>query len=178
MAENKSPEGPQLDVHKLFLKGATFELPNDVAVFNQDWKPELSVDVDHVAKKLDEENVYEVVLTAKCTVKSGDKNAFFVEVNQGGVFGIVGLDEAQLSHALGAFCPNLLYPYLRETVSDIVQKGGFPQLMLAPINFDMLYEQQQQKAKSSPDLKGVDDKATPTKKSAAKAKTKAKAKKH
>jgi len=149
MAETEQQNETQFQIHKLYVKDLTFEIPSDISVFNQEWKPELNVDIDHQSKILDEANVYEVVLSAKCTVKSGDKTAFFVEIHQGGVFEISNLDEEQLKHALGAFCPNVLYPFLREAVSDVVQKGGFPQLMLAPINFDQLFLQQQSKAAKS-----------------------------
>ena len=147
MAEVQAPEEAQFQIHKLFIKDLTFEIPGDVSIYNQEWKPELNVDIDHKSKVLDEKNTYEVVLTAKCTVKSSDKIAFYIEIHQGGVFEISNLADEQLKHALGAFCPNVLYPYLREAVSDVVQKGGFPQLMLAPINFDMLFEQQMAKTK-------------------------------
>lgn len=134
------PESP-FNIHKIYVKDVSFEIPDGVAVFTNDWKPELNVEVTSASKALSEADTHEVTLTVKCTVQSAGKKAFEAEVQQAGIFTVVGLDEAQLKHTLGAFCPSLLYPYLREVISDMVLKGGFPQLNLAPINFDMLYEQ-------------------------------------
>lgn len=135
-------EDNQFEIHKIYIKDCTFQIPNGVGVFTQEWNPELNVQIGTTAKPLAEEDTHEVTLNLKCEVKSGNDVAFNIEVDQAGVFTIKGLDEEQLHHTLGAFCPNLLYPYVRECITDIVMKGGFPQLNLAPINFDMLYQQE------------------------------------
>ena len=88
-----------------------------------------------------DEGIREVVLTVTVTVKIKSKVAFLVEVKQAGIFALKGFSEEQLHHMLGSFCPNILYPYAREVVSDAVMRAGFPQLYLAPVNFDALYEQ-------------------------------------
>lgn len=158
---------PQFQLHKLYIKDATFSTPNAQKAFLSEWKPELKVEIDTQATKLPEDNTHEVVLKVNCTVKSGDVEAFEVEVEQAGIFEIHNLPEDQLELTLGTYCPNLLYPYLRETVSDLVMRGGFPQLSLAPINFEVLYQQQQGKpaaAKTKSDAKPKKAKAKSTKK--------------
>jgi preprotein translocase subunit SecB len=85
--------------------------------------------------------LYEVALTVTITVKSNDKTAYLVEVNQAGIFALSGFSDQEMGPMVGSFCPNILFPYAREAVSDLVAKGGFPQLLLAPVNFDALYSQ-------------------------------------
>jgi preprotein translocase subunit SecB len=98
-----------------------------------------------------EENSYEVVLTITATVKNSDKTAYLIEVQQAGIFHIAGFEKKDLGSMLGSFCPNILFPYAREVVSDVVTRGGFPQMLLAPINFDALYEQHLQQQKQQAD---------------------------
>ncbi len=97
-------------------------------------------------------NLFEVSLTATITVKIQDKTAYLVEVCQAGIFSISGLSENEMGPMLGSFCPNLLFPYAREVVSDLVIKGGFPPMLMAPVNFDAVYAQhlKQMKEKQSP----------------------------
>ncbi len=137
---------PQIQIHKIYIKDMSLQIPEGSSTFRAEWQPELNVEIDHEAKALAEADTYEVTLRVKCIVNNQQKLAFEVEVFQAGIFGATQFDEAELQHALGSFCPNMLYPYLREAVSDIVMKAGFPQLSLAPINFDMLYEQRQAEA--------------------------------
>jgi preprotein translocase subunit SecB len=108
-----------------------------------DWKPEINVQLNTEAKTL-AENVHEVILSVTVTAKQGDKTAFLVEVKQSGVFQMAGFPADQMGGMLGAFCPETLFPFAREAVSDLVAKGGFPQLLLAPVNFNALYMQHQQ----------------------------------
>ena len=107
------------------------------------------------ADKLDN-NVYEVTLTVTITVKSVETTAYLVEVNQSGIFTMEHFTDQEMGTMLGSFCPNILFPYAREVVSDLVNKGGFPQLLLAPVNFDALYSQHlqqvQQQATGSPTI--------------------------
>lgn len=149
VAQNDTQEETPFNIHKIYMKDVSFQIPAGSEVFTAEWQPELNVEVSSASKALAEKDTHEVVLTVKCSVKSGGKEAFTVEVQEAGIFTVTGLDEAQLRHTLGAFCPNLLYPYLREVVSDMVTKGGFPQLNLAPINFEMLYEQEQSGVKDN-----------------------------
>lgn len=133
----------QFVIQRLYIKDASFEIPNAPAVFQQQWQPELSLDL-HSENKTLETNVHEVILTVTATVKNQEKVAFVAEVKQAGIFTIQGIGNDQLDHLLGSFCPNILFPYAREAISAQVTRGSFPQLVLAPINFDALYMQQKQ----------------------------------
>ncbi|WP_119342817.1 protein-export chaperone SecB [Facilibium subflavum] len=134
----------QFQIQKIYLKDVSFEIPKGATIFNQEWKPELSIALNTQVTTLPEDKMHEVVLTIEATVKCGEEEAFKAEVQQAGIFTIDNMADDQLEHAKHAFCPNLLYPYAREAISDLVAKGGFPQLCLAPVNFDSLYQQKQQ----------------------------------
>lgn len=142
-------EGPVFTIQRIYTKDISFEAPNAPDIFKAEWKPDVNVDLQTKTNPL-EDGIYEVILHLTVTVKMQDKNAFLVEVHQAGIFTLKGFPEQQLGHALGSMCPNILYPYAREAISDIVTRGGFPQLLLAPVNFDALYLQhleQQKKGK-------------------------------
>ncbi|MDP3561597.1 MAG: protein-export chaperone SecB [Legionellaceae bacterium] len=143
--ENNAVEGTdsQFMIQRIYIKNLSFETTNTPAIFQQKWEPELNLDLNTQHTQLDE-NVYEVALTVTATVKSGQSTAFLVEVQQAGIFSIQGPSTEQLEHLLNSFCPSLLFPYAREVISSEVVRGSFPQLVLAPINFDALYMQQQQ----------------------------------
>ena len=141
--ENTAAEGQaeqQFAIQKIYIKDVSFESPNAPAVFTEDWKPDSNLELNTNGKKL-EDNVYEVVLSLTVTVKNNDKVAHLVEIQQCGIFSVAGFNDQDLAHMLGSFCPNILFPYAREAVSDLVTRGGFPQLLLAPVNFDALYAQ-------------------------------------
>lgn len=141
--ENKSnSEAPKqaFDIQRLYTKDVSFEAPNSPEVFRNEWKPEVKLDINTKSNKL-EDNVFEVVLTVTATTTMDKKNVFLAEVQQAGVFGVDGFEEEQMGQMLGSFCPNILFPYAREAISDLVNRGGFPPLYLAPINFDALYAQ-------------------------------------
>lgn len=146
--QTPSQEGAQFSIQRIYVKDASFEVPLAPEIFRTDWKPEVSVDLQTKTNRL-EDTLYEIDLHITVTVKVGDKVAFLVEVNQGGIFTLKGFPEDQLGHALGSLCPAILYPYAREAISDLVIKGGFPQLLLAPVNFDALYMQHLQKEKAA-----------------------------
>jgi preprotein translocase subunit SecB len=107
------------------------------------------MEMSNTINKLENEDAYEVVLNLTVTVKAGEKTAFLIEVHQGGIFAIKGFTKDKLSYMLNSYCPNILFPYARETVSSIVTRGGFQALWLSPLNFDALYAQrlQQQQEK-------------------------------
>jgi len=129
---------------RIYIKDISFEAPNSPQIFNEQWQPANSMDMNTGAQKI-ADNIYEVVLSVTVTVKNGEQTAFLVEVHQAGIFQIEGFDDEHLEGVLGSFCPSIIFPYAREAVSDIVARGGFPQLLLAPINFDVLYMQHKQK---------------------------------
>lgn len=138
----------QFMIQRLYIKDLSYEAPGTPSSFQQQWQPELSLDInsEHV---LLEENVYEVVLTVTATVKNQNVTAFLCEVKQAGIFTIQGAPKQQLDHLLGSFCPSILFPYARETITSQVIRGSFPQLILAPVNFDALYMQNLEEKKKS-----------------------------
>lgn len=131
----------QFMVQRIYAKNVSFETTNSPAVFQQQWEPELTLDLNTAHTLLDK-GTYEVVLTVTATVKNKENTAFLVEIHQAGIFTIDGVPAEQLDHLLGSFCPNILYPYAREAITSEVIRGSFPQLVLSPINFDAIYMQQ------------------------------------
>lgn len=146
--ETQAPE-TQFMIQRLYVKDLSFETKNTPAVFQQRWEPQLSLDLNTQHTQL-EENTFEVVLTVTASVKNQEETAFLVEVHQAGIFTIQGAPQEQLEHLLGSFCPNILFPYAREAITAEVLRGSFPQLVLAPINFDALFmEQMEAKQKAA-----------------------------
>lgn len=145
----------EFNIQRIYLKDVSFECPNSPAVFQQEWKPEVKLDLDTRSNKL-ADGVFEVVLSLTVTAKDGDTVAFLCEVQQAGIFSVGNLNEGQLAHCLGAFCPNILFPYARELIAGLVSRGSFPQLNLAPVNFDALFasyvEQAQAQAQAAEQL--------------------------
>ena len=131
---------PAFSIEKIYLKDVSFESPGAPAVFTDDWSPEINMELNTQAQPIND-NVYEVELSITVTAKIKDKTGFLVEIKQCGIFGISGMDTDNLNGMLGSFCPNILFPYAREAISDLVTKSGFPQLLLAPVNFDAIYAQ-------------------------------------
>jgi len=138
------PNQPEFAIQRMYVKDLSLETPNTPQVFLEPWEPEMHMDLGTDASTVLEDGVREVVLTVTVTVKIKTKVAFLVEVKQAGIFALKGFTNDQLQHMLGSFCPNILYPYAREVVTDAVMRAGFPQLYLAPVNFDALYEQQKE----------------------------------
>jgi len=148
-------EGPQFALQRVYVRDLSFEAPKSPEIFRQDWKPGISLDINTRHNALDS-HFHEVVLTLSVTVKNnGDEVAFIAEVQQAGIFLIKGLDAQNMSHTVGAFCPSILFPYAREALDNLVTRGTFPALMLAPVNFDALYAQElerQQQENAAPTL--------------------------
>lgn len=142
---------PHFEIQRIYVKDASLESPNTPHTFVEEWKPEVTLNLETKSNRL-QDNMHEVVLSITATVHSNKKTAFLIEVQQAGVFAISGFPDDQLHQMLGSFCPNILFPYAREVVSDLVVRGGFPQLILAPVNFDALYNKhmdEQNKEKSN-----------------------------
>lgn len=133
-------EGPEFAIQRIYVKDSSFETKGP-AIFREQWDPQVSIDLQTSSDKL-EDKIFEVVLGVTVTVKIKDQMAFLAEVKQAGIFSIGSFPEDQLNQLLGSFCPNILFPYARETITSMVTRGGFPQLYLAPINFDAVYQQQ------------------------------------
>ncbi|MBL4867942.1 MAG: protein-export chaperone SecB [Pseudomonadales bacterium] len=128
----------QFGLQRIYIKDLSFEAPKAPEVFKSEWKPEINLEINNKSEKV-EGDIYEIVLSMTVTVKNKNEIAFIVEIQQAGLFLIAGVSAQQMQQILGAYCPNILFPYAREAVSDIVGKGSFPQLLLAPVNFDALY---------------------------------------
>ena len=142
MAEQQAQ--PQLALERIYVKDMSLEVPG-AGVFTKEWNPELDINLSSNAEKLDDDH-YQVVLTVSVTAKNAEEPAFIAEVHQAGIFLLKHIPEDQIGQILGAYCPNVLFPYAREVISDIVTRGSFPQLLLAPVNFDQAYAQSQQQA--------------------------------
>jgi preprotein translocase subunit SecB len=127
-------------IQRIYIKDISFEAPNAPQIFNTEWKPESNLNLNSEAKQVGDDS-YEVTLSVTVTTKVDGKVAFLVEAQQAGIFRLVGFADEEKGHMLGSYCPNTLFPYLREVVSDLVTKGSFPQLVLTPVNFDALYAQ-------------------------------------
>jgi preprotein translocase subunit SecB len=144
---NNEDRQPGFGIEKIYVKDLSLEIPNAPQVFTQRETPQLSVELSNATSQLDE-GVFETVITVTVTSKIGDKTAFLVEVAQAGIFQIRNIPQDNLEAILGVTCPNILFPYARETVSDVVTRAGFPPVLLNPINFEALYAQQRQNAEA------------------------------
>ncbi len=145
---------PNFEIQRIYTKDLSYEAPNTPHTFVDDWKPEVQLNLETKSNRI-QENMHEVVLSVTATVTSNKKSAFLIEVHQAGIFMISGVPAEQLRQMLGSFCPNILFPYTREVISDVVVRGGFPQLLLAPVNFDALYAQHlQEQSKGTADATG------------------------
>ena len=128
----------QFTIQKIYVKDVSFEVPNSPHVFNEQGQPNLELNrLQKVARIA--EGLFEVALGITLTCKIEDKTIYLAEVEQAGLFGLAGFDERTLDMMLGTYCPNVLFPYVRQTISDLVVQGGFPPFYLQPINFEGLY---------------------------------------
>lgn len=142
-------EAPQFAIEKLYIKDLSLEVPNAPAIFLENENPEISLQLQTGVQRLSED-AFEVVLTATVTSKIGEKTVFLVEVGQGGIFRLRNIPEENLEALLSIACPNILFPYAREVVSDAVVRAGFAPVILQPVNFEALYaarlQQEQEQA--------------------------------
>lgn len=146
-SENQEAQGPEFAIQRIYVKDASFEAPNTPKMFREQWEPKVNIDL-HTQSEEIEKQIYEVVLGVTVTVKVNDQVAFLAEIKQAGIFTIGDFPDEQRNQLLGSFCPNILFPYAREAVTTMVSRGGFPQIYLAPINFDAVYQQQQAQAEA------------------------------
>jgi preprotein translocase subunit SecB len=137
-ATNEEQAVPQFSIQRIYTKDVSFETPNSPAIFQKDWQPEIKLDLDTRSNKL-ADNTYEVVLAVTVTATVDGLTAFLAEVQQAGIFTIGNIPEAALAHTIGSFCPTTLFPYARESVANLVNRGSFPQFNLAPVNFEALF---------------------------------------
>ena len=137
----------QFATQRIYIKDLSFESPASPKVFQTEWKPAINVDLNTKSNRIDDNNV-EVVLCLTITAKQEEETAFIAEVHQAGVFLIAGVEGENLRRIVGTVCPNILFPYAREAIDNIVVKGSFPALMMAPVNFDALYAEALRQASS------------------------------
>jgi preprotein translocase subunit SecB len=139
----------QFAMQRIYTKDLSFESPSTPDIFKKQWQPQVNVDLNTKSDKIDEEGNFEVVLTVTITAKVEDQTAFLIEVQQAGIFFIKGFEGENLRRLLGTAAPNILFPYARETIDTVCVKGAFPAVMLAPVNFEALYQQALTQAQSA-----------------------------
>ncbi len=147
VAASQETQQAQFQLQKLYTKDVSFEIPNAPQVFQEDGQVEIKMNLAQKVETL-AENVHEVNLTVTVTASLGEKTAYLVEVQQAGIFSIAGLDDQSQHAAINTLCPHTLFPYARRVITDLVAEGGFPPLVLQPINFDQIYAQRLQEAQA------------------------------
>lgn len=135
-----SEQEEQFEIQKLFVRDLSFESPQAPVIFTEKWQPSTDVNLSSRFDELGDDN-YLVDLKIQITAKQNDKVSFLIEVVQSGIFLLKGFSQKQQDQLLNSYCPNTLFPFAREVISETVTKGGFPPLVLAPVNFDALYAQ-------------------------------------
>jgi preprotein translocase subunit SecB len=144
-----------IKAQKIYLKDVSFETPNSPQIFGLDWKPDLVIDFSSSNQPVGED-LYEIVLTLTATAKVEDKTAYLAEIHQAGIFLLKGLDQEELLRNMNVSCMRLIYPFACAAVSDLVSKGGFPQLVLSPISFESIYRQRLQQAREQEQAAGTE----------------------
>ena len=139
----------QIVLQKIYVKDVSLEIPNAPRVFMEQVQPQLEVQISNAAQSF-AENYFEVTVTATVTAKVAERTLFLAEVAQAGIFSVRNVPAADLDPLLGVGCPTILFPYLRESISDLVVRGGFPPVLLSPVSFEALYMQRMQQAQQQP----------------------------
>ncbi len=142
---NEPQQQPIFGIEKLYVKDLSLEIPHAPDVFLSGDQPQVDVQLHNEGAAIGE-GLYQVVLTVTVTAKAGEKTMFLVEVAQAGIFQIRNVPDTDLEPLLATACPNIIFPYARETVSDVINRAGFPPVYLAPVNFEALYMQRMQQA--------------------------------
>lgn len=158
--EAGGPSGTQAEfqLQKIYVKDVSFELPSAPQIFNDEGSAEIKLNISQRVNTI-EDSVFEVVLTVTVTATTQDKTAYLAEVHQAGLFSIVGLSDQQRQVALNTLCPHTLFPFAARTITSLVAEGGFPPLVLQPINFDQIYQQRVREAQAQAQAQGQDDSA-------------------
>ena len=144
MADEGQAAEKRLAIIKIYLKDFSFESPQTPDIFRRgDWQPKTNLNLRSAHTSVDGDH-HEIVLTITIEAKEEDKTCFLIELQQAGLFEIAGYEGEELQAVVGSFCPNILFPYARESIASLIQKGGFPEFVLQPINFDALYMQSKQ----------------------------------
>jgi preprotein translocase subunit SecB len=140
---------PTFQIEKVYVKDLSLEIPSAPQVFLQADAPQLEVQIGNDATRVSE-SLYEVTVTVTVTARAGEKTLFLVEATQAGIFTVRGVAEDELDPLLGIGCPTIVYPYARETISDLVTRGGFPPVLLAPVSFEAIYARRRQSEAPEP----------------------------
>ena len=145
MSETAPPQQPgaTFQIEKVYVKDVSLEIPNAPQVFLQQAQPQLEVQIDSASTPI-ADGYFETTVTATVTAKAGEKTLFLAEAAQAGIFALRGVPQAEIEPVLAIACPTILYPYARETISDLVTRGGFPAVLLAPVSFEAIYAQRAQ----------------------------------
>lgn len=143
MSQQPNSTQPAFSVEKLFVKDLSIEVPNAPKIYLERDPPQIEIQMNNAANPIDD-GYYVVLLTVTVTAKLGDKSVFLVEATQGGVFQIRNVPQPEMEVVLGVTCPNILFPYVREVISDAVVRAGFPPVVLAPMNFEAIHQARQQ----------------------------------
>ena len=149
----QNDQQPVFSIEKLYVKDLSLEIPNAPQVFLERNAPQVDIQLHHASKPV-EDGVYETSLTVTVTAKVGDKTMFLVEATQAGIFVARNIPQQELEPVLAIACPNILFPYVREVVSDVVVRAGFPPVVLSPVNFEAIYQAQreQQAQQAAPQI--------------------------
>lgn len=129
----------QFTIQKIYIKDVSFEVPNSPQIFNEPGQPQLELNLNQKVARVADGGLFEVVLAVTVTCKLAEKTVYLAEVQQAGLFTLSGFDDRTLDMMLGTYCPNVLFPYVRQAVGDLIANGGFPPFYLQPINFEALY---------------------------------------
>jgi len=147
---SEAPQTPAtFQIEKVYVKDLSLEIPNAPQVFTEQTQPQIDVQIESAESRF-QQDYYEVTLSVTVTARAGERVLFLAEAVQAGIFAVRNVPEAELAPLLGIACPNLLFPYVRETISDLVTRGGFPPLLLSPISFEQLYLQRLQQQGANP----------------------------
>ncbi len=144
-----APPPPSFQIVKLYVKDVSLELPNAPQIFMQEGSPQLEIQVRNEAMQF-ADGLFEVAVTVTVTARADDKTVFLAEVAQAGIFSATGVPPAELEPLLAIACPTILYPYVREAISDLITRAGFPPVLLQPVSFEQMYMERRQQAEAEP----------------------------
>lgn len=139
---------PEFSIQRIYIKDLSVECPSSPQIFRQEWKPDIDLQINVDTEKL-EDDYFQVIIKITAVAKNKDKIALLIEVQQAGIFIMKNFSEEQRKQMLGAFCPNILFPYAREIISETASRAGFPPLYLAPVNFDAVFAEQMRRQQSA-----------------------------
>lgn len=142
-------EAPRFNIEKIYVKGLSLETPHAPGIFLERETPAIEVQMQSVGNNIDD-GLFEVVLTVTVTAKLGEKTMFLVEAGQAGIFEVRNVPQEDVEPILSVACPNILFPYVRETISDVVTRAGFPPILLSPVNFEAIYQQRLMSQQTQP----------------------------